>query len=873
MSKTKAILGGLLLAVAFAAVAFGSSVLDRGTDAEAAHTPNDVVSIRHSNGDPGPFGAGTVLVVPVGGTFNAEFWADLSSASYLGYQWEFAYDPTYLVHTGVFTEHQSATYSNCAIPNATPFGPFILYAGGCLAGATPANAFIGKLTSVEMQCIAATNVAPFATAFALVALDPAEDALTDPTFGSTYIDTGGVNRPTSTRFKGPNPAGGTIAQIAVVCVDPVDVAVDKVAPASAIVGAAGQYTVTITNNSANPPALLVDMSDSMPVGVTATAVDNGPNCVVTGGGTGVQCTALNVPANMSVVVTIDVTFDTCGNKNNGATIQLNPNNLAFDINPANDSDNAITNVDCAVLTVTKTGPAGATVGDNVVYNIQICNDAGGTAATNVNVSDVASGAAAIYGPVTPAVHASIASGACANSTVNATLTNPGVACNTASATQDAATGGPSNNSQACTTVSAAGVPKGIIPGGQSLGNVFLCKTIGTTPNIDDCSLVNIVEQITMPDDVDTCNDDDDGDGEGCNRGFGPDGICGTGDDVSTSSDWDGDLGDLEACENESGADCADNVDDDGDGVVNDGCPEVGGASETGADCLNAVEDNDANGFDGAINDGCPTVQTDDEIGEGLGAFEMQIKFDHKIFQHPTLDFADTVVDDTGRAENCTHDIITENWVLFGCTTKAFPNPGAVEDPDCVDTDGGTPGVQPADPADTTKCNSDTHEGPSVDGTPSLLVTVTFQTQSDLLERIRPTKDNGLRADLLDENCEAADVFGSPYNMEVEDNGSNEAPNGGLTDNCRDAVITVRMLEGDIDLDCDVDVVDDQMIAFRYGATFGILSYDPFFDLEPNTTPTDFDIDIKDLQFVFGRNGSTCLEPIPDQDPQPAIPDP
>jgi hypothetical protein len=52
-----------------------------------------------------------------------------------------------------------------------------------------------------------------------------------------------------------------------------------------------------------------------------------------------------------------------------------------------------------------------------------------------------------------------------------------------------------------------------------------------------------------------------------------------------------------------------------------------------------------------------------------------------------------------------------------------------------------------------------------------------------------------------------------------------------------------------------------------------LTYDPFFDLEPNTTPTDFDIDIKDLQFVFGRNGSNCIDPIPDQDPQPAIPDP
>ncbi|HXF51246.1 MAG TPA: hypothetical protein VNM43_06160, partial [Dehalococcoidia bacterium] len=49
-----------------------------------------------------------------------------------------------------------------------------------------------------------------------------------------------------------------------------------------------------------------------------------------------------------------------------------------------------------------------------------------------------------------------------------------------------------------------------------------------------------------------------------------------------------------------------------------------------------------------------------------------------------------------------------------------------------------------------------------------------------------------------------------------------------------------------------------------------LLYDPFFDLEPSLK--DFDIDIKDVQKVFGRNGSTCQAPIPsNQTPQPAPP--
>jgi hypothetical protein len=136
-------------------------------------------------------------------------------------------------------------------------------------------------------------------------------------------------------------------------------------------------------------------------------------------------------------------------------------------------------------------------------------------------------------------------------------------------------------------------------------------------------------------------------------------------------------------------------------------------------------------------------------------------------------------------------------------------------------------------------------------------------QPDLFQRIRPTKDNGVVTDLLDENCEIADIFGMPFEGSVQ---------GGLTPDCGDATVTIRMLEGDVDLNCEVDVADDQAMAFRYGSFFGNLLYNKFFDLEPNIAP-DFDIDIKDLQTVFGRNGSTCDAPIPDQDPNPQIPDP
>ena len=59
---------------------------------------------------------------------------------------------------------------------------------------------------------------------------------------------------------------------------------------------------------------------------------------------------------------------------------------------------------------------------------------------------------------------------------------------------------------------------------------------------------------------------------------------------------------------ESGAQCANATDDDGDGVVNDGCPAVG-LPEIGLQCLNAIDDDG----DGVVNDGCPPVVGNDIV--------------------------------------------------------------------------------------------------------------------------------------------------------------------------------------------------------------------------------------------------------------------
>jgi hypothetical protein len=235
--------------------------------------------------------------------------------------------------------------------------------------------------------------------------------------------------------------------------------------------------------------------------------------------------------------------------------------------------------------------------------------------------------------------------------------------------------------------------------------------------------------------------------------------------------------------------------------------------------------------------------------DALGAFEFQIKFDHKIF-----------------------DINLE------CVTEQDPGPACTGDADedfILNTDGDTWDIQLSqqlqDDSDRAwgmdqcfrnltenyinfACVSVGPQGAGPSGSVDL-ADVTVHPDADLKFRLTPGNDNGVVRVLLDENCELVDTLGHPLPGSVA---------GGLTPTCGDLAITIRILEGDLDLDCDVDLGDAQEMAQRYGMVIGLFLYDPWYDLEPNIK--DFDIDAKDLQKVFGRIGSSCQEPIPPQPP-------
>jgi hypothetical protein len=229
---------------------------------------------------------------------------------------------------------------------------------------------------------------------------------------------------------------------------------------------------------------------------------------------------------------------------------------------------------------------------------------------------------------------------------------------------------------------------------------------------------------------------------------------------------------------------------------------------------------------------------------GLGAYEFSVEYDNFVIQSvnpcdiafgPTgagsargpVDEVDSsspenadCAPDPGPAApgTCALSLVLENVIHFGCVTSG-------------------PAAGPSGTFD--------------------LASLELIPHPDLNNDIFPGNNNGVLTIIKDNGCELVDTLGHPIPGSI---------NGGLTILCRDLAVTVRILEGDLDLDCDVDLADAQAIAAKYGAFFGGLLYNKWFDLEPQFH--DLDIDIKDVQKVFGRQGSTCQNPVPAQPPLP-----
>jgi hypothetical protein len=157
--------------------------------------------------------------------------------------------------------------------------------------------------------------------------------------------------------------------------------------------------------------------------------------------------------------------------------------------------------------------------------------------------------------------------------------------------------------------------------------------------------------------------------------------------------------------------------------------------------------------------------------------------------------------------------------------------------------------------------------------PGTLAVVRVRATSDVYSILIPNQQNGIVTQLINQDCNLSDLQGHPIKLAGQ-----TLPGVGPAV-CDDADVTIRYLEGDVNADCEVNVQDQQLIAFRWGSHLGSLLYNSRYDLEPAAPKKgDGDIDAKDLQVVFGRHtspNSTCAAPHPAQDPvdPKAIPTP
>ena len=132
-----------------------------------------------------------------------------------------------------------------------------------------------------------------------------------------------------------------------------------------------------------------------------------------------------------------------------------------------------------------------------------------------------------------------------------------------------------------------------------------------------------------------------------------------------------------------------------------------------------------------------------------------------------------------------------------------------------------------------------------------LADIIVRPQPEPYSQMRPNQENGIVMQLMDQGCQLADLQGHVIPIF----------------SCNDADITLRYLEGDVVPDCKVDVQDAQQMAFRWSAAQGSLLYNTRYDLSPSGQVVgDGNIDVNDLQFVFGRLTSTCANPWPAQPP-------
>lgn len=199
--------------------------------------------------------------------------------------------------------------------------------------------------------------------------------------GTTFSNTATV---TSTN----DPNSENNASTVFTTVATTDVSVAKTGPATAAAGSNVTYTITIAN--AGPDSAdNVTLTDTLPAGTTFVSFvqNNGPipacSLPPLGSGGTLSCNFATLSNGASAQFSLVVKAGTSPSISNTASTTTD----SFDSNGTNNSSTVPTTViPSADLTITKTGPANAAAGSNIVYTI-LLNNNGPSPSQNVSVGD------------------------------------------------------------------------------------------------------------------------------------------------------------------------------------------------------------------------------------------------------------------------------------------------------------------------------------------------------------------------------------------------------------------------------------------------------------------------------------------------------
>ncbi len=423
------------------------------------------------------------------------------------------YNPAASVPQSFTIAKAATTTAVSATPNPSSSGQSVTFTATVTSGAgTPTGTVQFKDGGTNLGSPQALNGSGVAT-FSTTALTPGMHTIT-----ADY--SGDVNFLTSS---GTLAGGQTVSASA-------DLAVTKSGPATITAGNNITYNISVTNNGPSD-AQSVTLSDTLPAGTTfvSEAQNTGPafNCTnpAVGASGSVNCTIGTLASGSSATFTL--IYKVGANVANGTTLTntASASSTTSDPTPGNNSQSSSATVSASAdLSVTKSGPATITAGNNITYNISVTNN-GPSDAQSVTLSDTlpagttfvseAQNTGPAFNCTNPAVGASgsvnctiatLASGSSATFTlvlkVGANVVNNTTLINTASASSTTSDPTPGNNS-ASTPATVIGInqaPVNHVPGSQTAtlnGTLVFSAANGNLIFISDVDAGGDPVQVTL----------------------------------------------------------------------------------------------------------------------------------------------------------------------------------------------------------------------------------------------------------------------------------------------------------------------------------------------------------------------------------------